>query len=281
MDTTRFVYLNGSIVPAHQAVISPFDVGILRGYAVFDLAQTIGGTPFMLAEHLERFRASAAMLGLTVPATDAEIAAIIDELLDRNADPEATIRLVLTGGESPDGMHFDPATPTFFIITHPMFAMPAEYYTSGASLITREHRRELPEAKSTNYLTWLRSHGAIEEAGAVDVLYHSDGLVSEAATASFYVVRDGAIHAPAEGVLWGTIGSLVLDLARIDRDVISGPIALDEVFSADEAFITSSVRGVVPIVRIDDRAIGDGKVGPVVTELMALCHAAMNAERTR
>lgn len=278
MQTTSYVYLNGRIVPAEQAAISPFDVGILRGYAVFDLAQTVNGRPFMLTEHLDRFRASAGMLGLTVPASDTEIADAIDELLERNGGGEATIRLVLTGGESPDGMHFDPATPTFFIITHPMFAMPDEYYTSGARLITREHCRELPEAKTTNYLTWLRTHAAIEEAGAVDVLYHSDGLVSEAATASFYVVHDGAIHAPDEGVLHGTIGSLVLDLAREDYRLVLGPVTFDDVISADEAFITSSVRGVVPIVRIDDHVIGDGTVGPVVADLMSRCRAAMESD---
>ena len=137
-----YVYLNGEILPAERAAISPFDVGILRGYAVFDLLQTIGGKPFMLAEHLARFRHSARTLGLTVPAPDEEIAEIIGELLSRNRHKEATVRLVLTGGESPDGMHYDPDSPTFFIVTHELFTVPAEVYKSGAKLITQEHRRE-------------------------------------------------------------------------------------------------------------------------------------------
>lgn len=279
MNHSSHVYLNGKIVPADLAAISPFDVGLLRGYAVFDLAQTIGGRPWMLAEHLSRFRSSASMLGLEVPVPDEDIVTAIDTLLELNGHAEATIRLVLTGGESSDGMHFDPATPTFVILTHELFEVPAEFYRSGASLITREHRRELPEAKTTNYLTWLRTHGEIDRAGAIDVLYHSDGLVSEAATASFYTVTGSTINAPDQGVLPGTVGTLVLGLAAPDYPVEFGPLLLDEVLAADEAFITSSVRGVVPIVRIDDHVIGNGSVGPVVTELMSRCRQAMSANR--
>ena len=210
MQTHGFVYFNGAIVPADQAAISPYDVGLLRGYAVFDLLQTIGGVPFQFTEHITRFRASATMLGLEVPATDDEIAKITVELLRLNECTEATVRYVLTGGESPDGMHFDPSTPTFLIITHNIFKVPAQYYATGAKLITHEYRRELPEAKTTNYLTWLRNHHKLDEAGAIDVLYHADGFISEAATASFYVVRNGRIYAPGEGVLHGTVGELVL-----------------------------------------------------------------------
>ena len=123
------------------------------------------------------------------------------------------MRLVLTGGVSPDGMHFDPETPTFFIVTHELFDVPASVYVDGAKLLAVEHRRELPEAKTTGYLTWLRHHPRLDAEGAMDLLYHSDGVVSEAATASFYVVRDGRILAPQGGVLWGTVGSWVLELA--------------------------------------------------------------------
>jgi len=266
----EFVYLNGEILPARDAAISPFDVGLLRGYAVFDLLQTIGGTPFMLAEHLARFRNSARTLNLTVPASDEEITEAILDLLARNGHEEATVRLVLTGGYSADGMHYDPDTPTFFILTHELFDVPAEVYESGAKLITREHRREFPEAKTTNYLTWLHSHPLIEESGALDVLYYNDGFVSEAATASFYIVRAERIFAPKDGVLWGTIGTFVLELAREYYEVVLGDIPLEDAFGADEAFLTSSVRGVVPITRLDDRPVGDGRVGPITRHLMRL-----------
>lgn len=274
----EYVYLNGSIVPAAEAAISPFDAGLLRGYAVFDLLQTIDGRPYMLAEHLGRFHDSAELMGLHIPIADDEIERIVLDLLARNGHREATVRLVLTGGEAPDGMHFDPATPTFLIVTHELFEVPQSVYTDGAKLLAVEHSREFPEAKTTNYLTWLRNHPRIEAEGALDLLYHDGRIISEAATASVYVVKDGTILAPASGVLRGTVGNRVLELAAGRYEVILGEVALEDLYSAEECFLTSSVRGVVPITRIDERTIGMGTVGPVTSELMALYRASARGE---
>lgn len=265
-----YVYFDGAIMPAEKVAISPFDVGLLRGYAVFDLLQTIEGKPFMLAEHLKRFRDSADILGLSVPLSDAEITAAVEELLARNAHEEATVRMVLTGGASPDGMHYDSATPTFFIVTHELFDVPESVYRTGAKLLSVEHRREFPQAKTTNYLTWLKNHPRIENEDAMDLLYHDRGLISEAATASFYVVQDGRILAPKDGVLWGTVGRHVLELASEHFEIVYCDITLDAALNADECFLTSSVRGVVPVCLIDETPVGDGGVGPVTKKLMAL-----------
>ena len=266
---TRFIYLDGRIIPAYEAAISPFDIGLLRGYAVFDLLRTVHGEPFMLAEHLKRLRASAAQLDLTVPRPDEEITTAIEELLARNGHEEATVRLVLPGGVSPAGMGFDPATPTFFILTHELVEPPASLYESGGKLLTEEHRREVPEAKTTNYLTMLKNRGRCADMGALDLLYHDRGRISEAASASFYIVRGDTITAPKTDVLWGTIGTFVLDLAKDCYTVVFGEVTLDAALAADEAFLTSTTRGVVPIVSLDDRRIGDGTVGPVTRDLMA------------
>ena len=101
-------------------------------------------------------------------------------------------------------------------------------------------------------------------------MYHADGWISEAATASFYIVRGGRIFAPKAGVLWGTVGTYVLELAEQYYEVVRAEITLEEAFDADEAFLTSSVRGVVPITQLDDRPVGDGRVGPVTRRLMNL-----------
>lgn len=261
-------YLDGRILPLSEAALSPLDIGLLRGYAVFDLLRTIDGRPFLLDEHLTRFRRSAAELGLTVPVTDERLAAVIDELLSLNGHTEATVRMVLTGGVSPDGMSFDPATPTLLILTHDLHELPADAYEKGSSLVTQRHVREFPEAKSTNYLTMLKHRPRALEAGATDLLYHDGRHISEAASASVYVVRGGRVCAPDDGVLEGTVGRFVLSLAAPDIEVEHGPIELAEVFSADEVFLTSTTRGVLPIVRVDDTPIGDGTPGPVTRELM-------------
>jgi branched-chain amino acid aminotransferase len=267
--TTQRVFLNGRILPLEDAAISPLDIGLLRGYAVFDLLRTVEGRPFLLAEHLRRLRHSGELLGLTVPESDERIAEIIDELLALNGHAEATVRLVLTGGVSPDGMAFDSATPTFLIVTHELHEPPAELYASGGALLAERHSRELPEAKTTNYLTMLLHRPRMAEAGAMDLLYHDGERVFEAASASVYFVLDRRIYAPADSVLWGTVGSLVLELASDDYEVVVGDVALADALAADEVFLTSTTRGVVPIVRIDETTIGTGEPGPITRDLMA------------
>jgi len=265
---TRYVYLNGHIVSAEQASISPFDIGLLRGYAVFDLLRTVGGRPFLLAEHLQRLRSSAAHLDLTVPATDDEISEAIGELLARNGHDEATVRLVLTGGVSSDGISFDPDTPTFYIVTHELHLPPASLYEAGGRLVTQEHRREVPAAKTTNYITMLQNRERLAEAGALDLLYHDGNRVFEAASASVYSVRGSTIYAPETDVLWGTVGTLMLERARGRYDVVRLNLSLAELLASDEVFLTSTTRGVVPIVAIDDHVIGSGVVGPVTRALI-------------
>lgn len=273
------IFLNGKILPAEAAAISPLDIGLLRGYAVFDLLRTVNGRPFLLAEHLKRLRHSAELLGLAVPYSDGAIELAIDELLSLIPHAESTVRLVLTGGPSTDGMHFDPTTPTFMIMTHELKLPPAEIYESGAKLLTRSHCRELPEAKTTGYLTALKHQAETAEADALDLLYHDGEYVSEASTASFYIVTDGTVRAPHSDVLWGTIGALVLELAAVNHEVVLGMVTLDDVYAADEAFLTSTTRGVVPIVKVDDRPIGDGTVGPVTRELMEAYNCVLLGER--
>jgi len=267
--TTTYLYLNGDIIPADSACISPYDIGLLRGFAVFDLLRTVHGRPFLLAEHLKRLRDSAGHLGLRVPCTDAEIAEAIDELLERNGHDEATVRLVLTGGVSPDGMQFDPQTPTFFILTQDIHLPPDSLYAEGGKLVSHLHRRETPLAKTTNYLTMIQHRPSTEAAGALDLLYHDGEHVFEAASASVYFVRGNTILAPRDSVLWGTIGSYVLELARTRYDVLFTDVTLADAFSADEVFLTSTTRAVVPITAIDDTVIGDGKPGAITRELMA------------
>ena len=255
------IFMNGRIMPAEQAAISPLDIGLLRGYAVFDLLRTVGGRPFLLAEHLKRLRASAELLGLTVPYSDAEIAEAIDELL------------LLNGHRRPPCGSCSPAAPRQTACTSiprrrrssssrtSSCSPPASLYDTGGKLLTKQHLREVPEAKTTNYLTMLRHRNEIEAQGAMDLLYHDGTYIAEAASASFYVVRDGVIRAPHSDVLWGTVGALVLELAAENHEVLLGAVTLEEAFAADEAFLTSTTRGVLPIVQLDGRPSATARWG--------------------
>jgi branched-subunit amino acid aminotransferase/4-amino-4-deoxychorismate lyase len=176
-------------------------------------------------------------------------------------------------------MAFDPTTPTFLILTHELHELPAEVYERGAKLLTQEHQREMPLAKTTDYLTMLANRPRMAAGGAIDLLYHSGGRITEAASASFYIVSEGRIVAPQSGVLLGTVGTLLLELVRGDHPVVYREFTLDDACSSQEAFLTSTTRGVVPIVALDDRAVGSGEVGPVVSDLVARYAAALDFQR--
>ena len=261
--------MNGAIVPITEAAVSPLDIGLLRGYAVFDLLRTVGGRPFLLAQHLERLHASASALGLALPVSDRDIGQAIDDLLQRNRHAEATVRLVLTGGVSPDGMSFDPSTPTLIIMTHDLHEPAASVYDNGVRLKLVEHIRELPHAKTTNYLTALATRLGVHAEGAFDILYHANGIVSEAATASVYFLSGSRLCAPQRDVLPGTIGALVLEHAAHDYEIVYTDVRLQDARAADEILLTSTTRGVVPVVALDDHVIGKGVPGPLAKELIA------------
>ena len=129
-------------------------------------------------------------------------------------------------------------------------------YEHGGKLLTHRHRREVPEAKTTNYITMLKHRSRVGDEGALDLLYHDGHQVTEAASASVYFVRGSTILAPKDSVLWGTTGSYVLDLAEERYEVVLCDISLEEALSADEAFLTSTTRGVVPIVALARRSRG-------------------------
>jgi len=185
------------------------------------------------------------------------------------------VRLVLTGGVSPDGMSFDPSTPTFYILTADLHEPPATLYETGGKLITLEHRREMPEAKTTGYLTMIKHRARADAEGAMDLLYHADGQVSEAASASVYFVHGEKILAPRDRVLRGTIGTFVLELAKYHYEIVYGEVSLKDARRADEVFLTSTTRAIVPIVQLDDRPIGTGTPGPVTRDLMERYHEAV------
>ncbi|MDO8513215.1 MAG: aminotransferase class IV [bacterium] len=151
----QYCYSNGKIIPVHNAQISINDIGLLRGYAVFDFLRSHNSKPLLLDKHLKRFANSAKKLNLRIPLTNHQIESLILKLIQKNNLPDAGIRLFLSGGESPDGTHFDSKTPTFFVTAASLPIHAPEIYQKGVKLITHEYLRTKPEAKSTNYLTML------------------------------------------------------------------------------------------------------------------------------
>jgi branched-chain amino acid aminotransferase len=266
----NYCYLNGKILPLSQAQINICDIGLLRGFSVFDFLRCFNGKPFLLKDHLIRFKNSARTLNLKIPLKDEVIKKIITQLLKKNNLENATVRIFLSGGKSEDGLNFDLKHPTFFIIVSPAPYYPETLFTEGAKLITYNHKREKHWAKTSNYLTLLSLKKEKAQAKAIEVLYLDGDQVLEGATSNFFIIKNKKLITAKDNILEGTRRKLILKLAKNNFSIELGPINIKELKTCDEAFICSTTRNIVPVVEIDNLKISDGRVGPITKELMKL-----------
>ena len=273
MSTTLapFCYWGGNIVSTDAIRIDPLDIGLLRGYGVFDVMRTENDKPFLIECHFARLVRSAETLPLTLPVNLEEYHLIGGELLERNTTgQQMTIRTVLTGGPSASGFLPEPGSETFFIVLMPFLGLEERYYTEGATIMTVEHARNFPRAKITNYITAIAHATERIERGALELLFIRGGQALEASTSNFMIVQDGRLITPGKGILMGITRGLVLELARgLGMEAEERDVTLEEVLQADEAFLTATNKYIVPVVAVDDQRIGDGRPGEVTKKLMA------------
>ncbi|HAA30211.1 MAG TPA: amino acid aminotransferase [Cyanobacteria bacterium UBA8553] len=268
--TQPICYLNGKYVALDQACLPVNDLGIVRGYGVFDFLRTYKGVPFKLREHVQRLQNSAKLIGLSLPWSTEEIEAIAQDTLSKNNLPEANIRIVVTGGSSTD--FITPlGQPSLMVMVTPVSEYPSEYYRQGIKVITVQIERSIPTAKSLNYISAI---GALQQAkliNAVEALYiNQQGHVLEGTTTNFFVFRGSQLITPKENVLNGITRNVVLELAENRFEIVEQPIYLSELSSCDEAFITATNKEIMPVVQVDELPISKGKSGENTQLLMHL-----------
>ncbi len=267
MDPDALWYIGGQWVHPNQAKISINDIAVLRGYSVFESLRTYDRRPFHLAEHLNRLSRSAELIELDVPYTREHIASVILEVIARNTYKHATIRILVTGGESEDGI-LPSGQALLAVLITPLGERDMERFARGYKLITSHLQRVSPEAKTSNYVAAVRSLKEAARRGATDALFVSEhGHVLEGTRSNFFVFRGDTLVTPRAGVLLGVTRNVVLELARDRFAIEERAILLDELPEIDEAFITSSSKEIIPVVYIDDLIIGNGKPGPRTYEL--------------
>ena len=268
-------YINGNYVPEDQAVLPVRDLSILRGYGAFDYLRTYGGQPYRLEANLERLRKSCEILELPLIWSDAELTEIIMETLRRNAGTadEFSIRLVVTGGISSSNILPD-GKPTLAVLVQPMKEFPAENYEKGVKVISVELHRLFPDAKSTLYTPAILAQKRAKEQGAIEALYKdADGNVLEATTSNLFAFFGNTLVTPPleEGnILAGVTRMTVLELAQQYFKVEIRPLSYEELLKADEAFLTSANKEVMPVVQVDEHTIGNGQVGEGSRQLQSL-----------
>jgi branched-subunit amino acid aminotransferase/4-amino-4-deoxychorismate lyase len=267
----KYYNINGQQTPVENAYLHVSDLSILRGYGIFDYFLAREGHPLFLDDYLNRFYRSASELYLEIPFDKARLRQQIYALLAANEVQEAGIRLVLTGGYSPDG--YTPVSPNLLIMMYDLPASAWEFSAEGIKIITHPFQRELPEVKTINYSTGIRMLKTIKERGASDLIYVDKGeWIRESARSNFFLVlNDDRIVTADEKILWGITRRQVIDAAReAGYTVEERPIHVSELAEAKEAFFTSTIKGVMAIGQIDEQVLGDGNIGKVTKVLQDL-----------
>lgn len=275
------VNLNGRIVPPAEATVSVFDRGFLYGDSVYEVVRTYGGRPFAMDKHLVRMHGSAARIGMELPWDDARINAEVDRTLAAAGNEESYVRIVATRGSGPIGLDTALAIdPLVMVLVQPIQLPPPEAYENGVKVQlvgVRKNPRESidPRAKTGNYLNNVlalreaKAHGAYEA-----VMLDGEGRITEGSTSNLFVVRDGTLITPpsAVGILEGVTRAVIFEVAAAEGIPVEERHLLPaDLTGADEAMITSSVREILPVVRVGmngaEHAIGSGTPGPMVRRI--------------
>ncbi|PKP09627.1 MAG: hypothetical protein CVU09_10010 [Bacteroidetes bacterium HGW-Bacteroidetes-4] len=252
--------------PVHSLAVN-------RGYAAYEFFEVLSGKPLFIERHLARFRNTLQLMRLTTAFTD-QLEDIIQELLAKNQIKNAFIKILAlpqqsTGSEIQSDLFIFPVNFTAF---------PESAYTQGIPLLMKEYQRFLPEAKSTDYLASEYYKKEMVEIGAVDVLYYSGNLLRETSRGNVFLVIDGVVFTPASLILSGITRSVVIELIYELKLLLKiTDVSVAMLSDAQEVFITSTTKRVMPIVSINGKPVGTGVSGIFTTRLIKHFFAYRNA----
>ncbi len=263
-------YIDGAFVSSEAAVIPVNDLAVLRGYGVFDLMRTYNGEPLFMEDHIARLANSASEIGLHFPWKTNEMADIIGQTIERNPHlTDASIRVVVTGGSS-DDFTTPKNAPRLLVLVSAVPSLPAAWYRDGVKIVTEVTERFKPGAKSINYIPATIAMEKARKAHAVEAIYiDRNQRVLEGTTSNIFAFIGGRLVTPGAEILSGITRKVVLEVSRELFPVEIRDIALDELNTAEEVFITGTNKGLVPVNQVDAHRIGDGRPGPNTRRIMA------------
>lgn len=264
------VYINRRLVPAKEAVISVFDHGFLYGDGIYETMRVYDGVTFMLDEHLRRLYRSASLIGLTVPLDADSLKTSLYDTLIANSLRSAFVRLTVSRGYGLIGLDPDLCPePTIVIIAQEMKDYPKSFYEKGINLIIPETRRNLKEAinpqiKSLNFLNNILAKIEAKKKGAYEVIMlNVYGKLTEGTVCNVFFFKNGVLCTPSLecGILDGITRRIVIDLALRDGlKVKEDEFTKEDLYSAEEVFITSSNMEVMPVSKVDDQKYAVGNI---------------------
>ncbi|HEX7011487.1 MAG TPA: D-amino acid aminotransferase [Steroidobacteraceae bacterium] len=267
-DPLPICYLNGEYLPLREARISPLDRGFLFADSVYEVLPVFAGRMFRFREHFDRLARSLAEIRIASPHTHAEWLRLLEELIRRNGAGDMYVYVQVTRGMEYGRNHAFPAqsTPCVFAMAAPLPPLTREIREQGMSAITVEDFRwSRCHIKSTALLANVLMKQQAADAGAQEAIIVRDGEVLEGASTSVFVVRDGNVCTPPNSnrILPGVTRDAAIELASGSISITVRPIELEELYAADEVWLSSSTRDVLPVTRIDGKPIGTGRPGPM------------------
>ena len=259
-------YCNGQFMETGEMSVSLDNLGINRGYGAFDFFSVINHKPFYLERHLNRFMRTIELLRLDIPNKRDEIKSLIEETIHRNPISDYHIKLFVLPLNPESAINLKSG---LYILPVKVTPYDDELYSKGARIITKKYTRFLPEAKSTNYLPMVFWYKELTEQHAADILYLTDQSVRETTSSNIFMVKNGIVYTPGKNVLKGITRSIVADiLNEWSVKLIEDEISIHDLLNADEIFLSSSTKKIMPVVEIDGKKIGDGSVGQITKRLM-------------
>lgn len=270
MKKKNWCYFQGKITTKDKIKISPYDIGLLRGFGVFDVMAAFNQKPFLLEAHFKRLLNSAKELEMKVPVSFAQYKKIIEKLIKKNGYKDSTVRTILTGGSSSDAFSYE-GKPTFFILIERFKKYPAKFYQDGVSVVLHEFERNNPKAKITNYVEAIKNQKKKQKNKALEIVFVENGKVLEASTSNIFFVLGGKIVTSKNNILLGTTRNIIVSLAKKNGLAVEErEIKIGEIKKAQEAFLSATNKNIIPVVKIDGKKVGDGKVGEKTKQMMEI-----------
>ena len=272
------VYINGKLYPKDEAKISVFDHGLLYGDGVFEGIRCYNGNIFKLSEHIDRLYDSAKAISMEIQLTRDELKDAVINTLKANNLKDSYIRLIVTRGVGKLGLNpFLCEESQVIIITDFIQLYSKELYEKGLDAIIvptiRNHSDALnPNVKSLNYLNNILAKIECINAGATEgIMLNKDGYVAEGTGDNIFIVKDNGIITPptTAGILIGITRNVAIELANgAGMTVKEEQLTRDDLYNADECFLTGTAAEIIPVVNLDGRKIASGKPGKVTLSLL-------------
>jgi len=276
------VWIDGRFYDKADAKISVYDHGLLYGDGVFEGIRVYNGRIFQAEAHLRRLFASARAIRLTIPSTPEQLLAAIEQTYKTNGFSDCYIRLIVTRGTGYLGLSPTRCSnPSIIIISDTIALYPPEMYQKGMAVITasvtRTHPNALsPRIKSLNYLNNILAKIEAIDAGVPEaIMLNHEGNVAECTGDNIFIVRNGVVQTPttADGILEGITRQVIIDLCgRMKIPCVEKTLERQDLYVADECFLTGTAAEVVPVTTIDGRPIGQGVPGPITRQLHDAFH---------